>query len=194
MLAEIVESGVGSKWTPTERRNFLERKIELQSGSAGWTTLRKQFKQPLLILMTVVGLVLAVACINVANLLLARAAMRQKEIITRLALGAGRLRLVRQLLTESVLLAIIGGSLGLLFAQWGARLLLAYLPGHGNLALNLQLDLRVFGFTLAVSVLTGHRPPVWTGARATHDPARSCLDAERPVRLFEQGQVAFLTE
>jgi len=155
MLAEIAESGVGSRWTPTERRNFLERKIELQSGSAGWTTLRKQFKQPLLILMTVVGLVLAVACINVANLLLARAATRRKEIITRLALGAGRLRIVRQLLTESVLLAVIGGALGLLFAQWGARLLIAYLPGHGNLALNLHPDLRVFGFTLAVSVLTG---------------------------------------
>ena len=155
MLAEIAESGVGSKWTPTERRNFLERKIELQSGSTGWTPLRKQFKQPLLILMTVVGLVLTVACINVATLLLARAATRQKEIITRLALGAGRLRLVRQLLTESVLLAIIGGALGLLFAQWGAHLLLAYLPGHGNLALNLHPDLRVFGFTLAVSALTG---------------------------------------
>jgi predicted permease len=155
MLAEIAGSGVGSRWTSTERRNFLERNIELQSGSTGWTALRKQFEQPLLILMMVVGLVLAVACINVANLLLARAATRQKEITMRLALGAGRLRLVRQLLTESVLLAIIGGALGLLFAQWGARLLLTYLPGRGNLALNLHPDLRVFGFTLAVSVLTG---------------------------------------
>jgi len=155
MLAEIAGSGVGSRWTSTERRNFLERNIELQSGSTGWTALRKQFEQPLLILMMVVGLVLAVACINIANLLLARAATRQKEITMRLALGAGRLRLVRQLLTESVLLAIIGGALGLLFAQWGARLLLTYLPGRGNLALNLHPDLRVFGFTLAVSVLTG---------------------------------------
>jgi predicted permease len=109
-----------------------------------------------IVLMSVVGLVLLVACSNVANLLLAKAAARRKEIAIRLSLGAARGRLLRQLLTESVLLGLMGGSLGLLVAYWGRGFIRSFpLPLVPAGALDLRLDGRVLGFTLVVSVVTG---------------------------------------
>ncbi|MFY9608868.1 MAG: ABC transporter permease [Blastocatellia bacterium] len=113
------------------------------------------YKQALLILLGVVGFVLLIACVNVANLLLARATARQKEIAIRAALGANRRRIFRQLLTESLLLGLISGAIGLVLALWGMDLLLAAIPIDIPFWMNFDLDGRVLGFTAACSLLTG---------------------------------------
>ncbi len=128
----------------------------LQDGGGGLDHLRRQYSKPLYVLMTLVGLILAIACANIANLLLARATARRREIALRLSLGAGRRRVVRQLLTESVLLASLGALLGLAFAKWGIRAL-TLLMGNGreNFTLHASLNWRVLAVTVALAVGTG---------------------------------------
>ncbi|HWR53059.1 MAG TPA: ABC transporter permease [Bryobacteraceae bacterium] len=138
------------------RKQFMERTLTLVSAANGTSDLRRQFSTPLIVLMAMVALVLLIACANVANLLLARAAARQKEIAIRLALGAGRLRIVRQLLAEALALSVAGGGFGVLIALWAGSLLIGLLPGlEARRAFSAEPDLRILAFTLAVSVLTG---------------------------------------
>jgi predicted permease len=139
---------------PAERERMLSRTLELRSGAAGYVAARSQFTQPLIVLTIAVGVVLAIACTNIAGLLLARGAARQREVAVRAALGAGRARIIRQLVTESVLLGMLGGALGLLIAQGGTRLLASYIAQSGP-AVPLTPDLRVLGFAVIVSLLTG---------------------------------------
>ncbi|HTC32263.1 MAG TPA: ADOP family duplicated permease, partial [Bryobacteraceae bacterium] len=137
------------------RQEFLATRLQLDSGGQGLATLRRQFSKPLLIVMAIVALLLLVTCANVANLLLARGNARQREIAVRLAIGAGRSRLIRQLIAESVLLAIAGGALGLVLAFWAGRsLLLLMAHSRSPVLLDVHPDTTVLAFTLLISVFT----------------------------------------
>jgi predicted permease len=151
-------------------------RLAVDSGSQGELDLRRSMAPELYLLFGVVGLVLLIACANVANLSMARSAGRQKEIAVRLALGAGRFRLIRQLLTESLLLSLLGAGFGLLFAVWikDALLSVSQWGGVGMVALTPRLDLRVLSFTLLLSLLTGvlfGSAPAWRSTRVELTPA-----------------------
>jgi len=166
--ATLDDQGVGrtdvTNWHVEDRDRYLRRTFDTQPAANGISYLRRQYQQTLMILMGITGAVLLIACANVANLLLARGAARERETAIRMAVGAGPGRLLQQLLTESLLLSTVGAMLGILFAEWGARLLVRFL----EVSLDLSLDIRVLGFTTSVSVLTGLLfgiAPAWRGTR-----------------------------
>ena len=138
------------------RQEFVARHLRLMPGARGISAVRDQASGPLIVLMSMAGLLLLIACANIANLLIARAAGRQKEIAIRLAIGAGRGRLLRQLLTEGVSLSLAGGLLGILSAYWTGDILLGFLPAAPSMrGLTAQPDTRVLLFALALSIVTG---------------------------------------
>jgi predicted permease len=148
--------GVFKDIPPSAKARVLSERLELDPGSRGVSDLRQMFSRQLWILMMAVGIVLVIACANVASLLLARATVRQREIAVRLALGAGRLRIMRQLITESVILVLIAAAASLFIARWGSQILASFLPElRLPVVLNLDPDFRVLGFAVIVSLAAG---------------------------------------
>jgi predicted permease len=156
MLEMEVKEAAFSKAAAEVRARFLKNVIQALPGGQGKPRFRDMVATPLWVLMALTGGVLLIACANVASLLIARAASRQKEIAIRLAIGAGRFRIIRQLLVESLLLSVAGGILGLMLAIWTDGALLAFLPPDAMaMKLSTSPDLRILLFAVAVSLLTG---------------------------------------
>ena len=176
--------------------------VEVEPASGGLTELRKRFSRPMLVLMTVVGLLLLIAALNVANLLLARASARQREMGIRLSIGANRWRLIRQLLTESFVLAGTGGALGLVLAPKAAAFLVRFLSSAvGQIDLTFSIDERVLAFTLATSLCVATifgLAPALAATRLDLSPmfkggaflSRHGAGRARPVRVLVVAQVA----
>ena len=142
-------------WTPFIRERFMQGQLKLEKANIGYSPLRNDFSTALVVLMAMVGLVLLIACANVANLLIARGFMRQREIAVRLSLGATRGQLVRQLLTESVLLSLIGGAIGIALSVALTRGLIALIPQQQPLLIQPTPDLRILSFTFVLTLVTG---------------------------------------
>jgi predicted permease len=171
---------------PRGKRDYFSG-VVLVPAARGANALRRDYSEPLLIVMGIVAVVLLIGCANVANLLLARATARQNEIAIRLAIGASRGRLIRQLLTEGFVLVSLGAAAGLLFARWGASFLVAVLAGPAErVVLEPHFDLRVLGFTAGVSIATALLFSLAPALRATD------VDAAKPgsvVRSTPQNRL-----
>lgn len=202
---QVFSAVVPPNWPPKNQENFRKRALVTRPGATGASYfLRQQFGQPLDVLMIVVGLVLLIACANIATLMLARAAARHREVAVRKALGATRGRLIRQLLTECILLSVAGAVLGLFFARWGSALLVGFISTKNNplpVFLNLSFDWRVLSFTAAIAILTGLLFGVLPAFRSTRVSLTSAMkgsqaaDAEgrvkfRPGKWIVASQVA----
>jgi predicted permease len=201
----LLESKVGAAIPTDQRRHDLDQRINLQPAARGSSVLREHFGEPLKILMAMVGFVLLIACANVANLLLARGAARQREFAMRMAIGAGRARLIRQLLTEGLLLAVSGAAAGLMLAHWADALLLRMVSGSASgppsIHLDLQSDARVLGFTLGVALLTTMLfalIPAWYSTRVDLTPVlkstQSSTSSEASHRRFPAGRILVVTQ
>jgi predicted permease len=199
-LAPVFHQYGGSTATTERQRQDLPQ-LTVEDGATGLDSLRRKYALPIYVLMTMVALMLVIACANIANLLLARGAARRREIAIRLSVGAGRWRIIRQLLTESILLSAIGGALGVALAWWGMRVLTALLAnGRENFTLHAELDWRVLAVTVTLSVLTGlffGLAPAIQATRIDVAPAlkdAGARDTPRPSRRLGMGSFLVATQ
>jgi putative ABC transport system permease protein len=199
LMAQHLNAIYPSTYNAAFRKRALEQRLEVRQASVGISMLREEFGRPLTVLMLAVGLVLLAACANVANLLLARGAARQKEVALRLSLGATRARLVRQALTESILLVAAGGAFGVCLAAWGQRVVVRFLPEEAGTPFGAGPDSAVLLFTLAITALSAFLFGVAPALRSTAvDPAAGLRagaagQSGRPLlrRALVVAQVAF---
>lgn len=180
-ISPLVLQDAGPLGQHARTRGFVGWHFFTAPGARGWTALRLRFSNPLAILMTLVGLVLLIACANMANLLLARASARQREIAVRLSIGASRSRIMQQLLTESVMLSAVGAAAGSLFAIWLTRFLVAFLQSKqqfgptAEMRLQVHADWRVALFTLTIAIGSGILFGFAPALRATRTGTASAL-------------------
>jgi predicted permease len=188
LFKQSLQARAGSEPSAETSQKIQKASVELTPVGSGLSSLRYQFSLSLKVLMGVVVLVLLIACGNVANLLLAHGAARRREFAVRLAVGAGRARLVRQLLTESLLLAVMGGIAGLVVAWWGSRMLILMASsGSEALPIDVTPDKRVLGFTLMASLLSALIFGIAPALRATRIEPNSSLKGKGTTKSAFQG-------